>query len=554
MADKRFEYLALSHMWGTNHENQIRLTTKRFSEFEQGIPWGKLTPTFRQAVQITSVLGYRYIWIDSLCIIQASPSDSNSDWEHEAQRMALVYGNCVANIAFLFPHDEIRKTREDPRTWSSCILREASASQSGVYIRHLHESWHKSFLSREEAWLDQKQWPLFSRAWTFQEYLLSPRTLLYGHKNLMYQCSHVFYDELLGPIAEAKNKITDRTYTGRDLCKNRYFPPAISTIGNIDCLFAPALLSFTSDWMNTINEYRTRKLTYPTDRTIAFAGIATAYRKLSGMTYLAGLWWEHFPLSLLWFVEHKTSAAVRDENPERFPRGVIPVYDTDIDEQGVSEAPTWSWFSVPIYRFFRASFLFNDDERTVKGRSKREPRRCSFEDLDSAEPVSFYFGACPPNVFPKSGYSDFHNLAVVLNALVWPVSRGISTGIAPQLHRIRALENLGQLLQWDLGLTYYPDIPAIGEAPPPPRHTFFVLLVEFQIIRTGGLYHVERRLAGIVITRTERPGHWKRVGAWKLKIKIKGVEVNEGCVDDVAKRWKKYRLTSDWTKEQVTLF
>tara|TARA_R110002003_G_scaffold806_1_gene21507 strand:+ start:1304 stop:2917 length:1614 start_codon:yes stop_codon:yes gene_type:complete len=536
-------------MWGEHHDNQIRLTVEKLSEFQQAVPWQDLSPTFREAFRITSALGYRYIWIDSLCIIQ----NLTSDWEFEAQRMSLVYGNCIANIAFLFPPDDLRHTRDDPRMWSPCIMRKAMPAQSGVYIRHLHESWHKGFLSRNDDWLDQKQWPLFSRGWTFQEYLLSSRTLLYGHKNLMYQCSHVFYDELLGPIAEAKNKTSERTYTGRDLCKNRYFHPAISSIAHIDSLSSPALLSFMFDWMNTVNEYRTRKLTFATDRSIAFAGIATAYQKLSGMTYLAGVWWVFLPLSLLWFVEKKAAALVRDENPEEFPRGVVPVYTTAIAEQGLVEAPTWSWFRVPIYHFYRTSFLFNDDERVIKGRSLREPDRSSLQDIYSAQSISYQFASSPPKHFPKSGLSYFKNLTVTIKTLTWQLSKDLPTDVAHQMSRIQESNKSEEGMCWEPVFTYYPDLPSAKTSPSPPRHGVFALSIEFQVVRTGGLYHIERRLAGLVLTQSEHLGCLKRVGAWKLKIRIRGVEVKEGRVASVAERWGRYRLTSNWNEEEIIL-
>jgi hypothetical protein len=101
MAKSSFEYLALSHMWGENHSQQLRLLEANLLAFETEIPMHKLasSATFLEAIRMTRILGYRYIWIDSLCIIQ----DSSSDWEYEAARMAIVYGNAVCNIACLFP-------------------------------------------------------------------------------------------------------------------------------------------------------------------------------------------------------------------------------------------------------------------------------------------------------------------------------------------------------------------------------------------------------------------------------------------------------------------
>jgi hypothetical protein len=79
MAKSSFEYLALSHMWGENHSQQLRLLEANLSAFQTESPMHKLasSATFLEAIRVTRILGYRYIWIDSLCIIQ----DSSSDWE-----------------------------------------------------------------------------------------------------------------------------------------------------------------------------------------------------------------------------------------------------------------------------------------------------------------------------------------------------------------------------------------------------------------------------------------------------------------------------------------
>jgi len=54
-----------------------------------------LPSTFQDAVRITKSLQVRYLWIDSLCIIQ----DDFSDWEREASLMGNVYANSFLTIA-----------------------------------------------------------------------------------------------------------------------------------------------------------------------------------------------------------------------------------------------------------------------------------------------------------------------------------------------------------------------------------------------------------------------------------------------------------------------
>jgi hypothetical protein len=46
------------------------------------------------AVLVTKAMGVRYLWIDSLCIIQ-----DKEDWALHAPQMATVYGNAYLTIS-----------------------------------------------------------------------------------------------------------------------------------------------------------------------------------------------------------------------------------------------------------------------------------------------------------------------------------------------------------------------------------------------------------------------------------------------------------------------
>ena len=50
--------------------------------------------TFQDAVSITRSLGFEYLWIDSLCIIQGK----EGDWEEQAQKMGQIYRDSVLTI------------------------------------------------------------------------------------------------------------------------------------------------------------------------------------------------------------------------------------------------------------------------------------------------------------------------------------------------------------------------------------------------------------------------------------------------------------------------
>ena len=73
--DPSTRYMSLSHRWGTREF--MTLTVANLDEMQQRIGVSKLTKTFREAMEITKRLGVRYLWIDSLCIIQGPGSKAD---------------------------------------------------------------------------------------------------------------------------------------------------------------------------------------------------------------------------------------------------------------------------------------------------------------------------------------------------------------------------------------------------------------------------------------------------------------------------------------------
>src|SRR6202012_6120807 len=84
-------YLTLSHRWGSPHSQHRKLITKttNIEQYRRGIELDSFPFTFRHALEITRALGIRYIWIDSLCILQ----DDKQDWERESARMGDIYSH-----------------------------------------------------------------------------------------------------------------------------------------------------------------------------------------------------------------------------------------------------------------------------------------------------------------------------------------------------------------------------------------------------------------------------------------------------------------------------
>jgi hypothetical protein len=232
--------------------------------------------------------------------------------------MAHVYGDADCTIAYLLPpEDMFTKPRQDPRIWSPCIFRPPSLASRGAYIRPI--IFDEMVRYDGIDWLSPKDWPLFTRAWVCQEYLLSPRIVFAGHRNLIWECSELLCDELLGPLDAFHEARASKTHFS-----------AVRSV-ELPVMTIATELRFVQDWGKLVRHYRAGVLTQPKDRIMAFAGIAQAVHDSSGMVYLAGSWAQMFPFSFTWSVAG---------TPERnMVTEVVPV---------IEAVPSWSWFSVPI--------------------------------------------------------------------------------------------------------------------------------------------------------------------------------------------------------------
>lgn len=88
-------YATLSHCWGGITSEIPSLTTRTYKDFLQRIIIMNLPQTFQDAIKLSRCLDIRYLWIDSLCIIQ----DSCEDWLDQSAVMGDIYRGSYLNIA-----------------------------------------------------------------------------------------------------------------------------------------------------------------------------------------------------------------------------------------------------------------------------------------------------------------------------------------------------------------------------------------------------------------------------------------------------------------------
>ena len=128
----RGKYIALSHVWGKG--KHFKTETINLDNHRIRIPFGDLPKTFRDAVLATRALGLRYLWIDSICIIQDSPAD----WKQEASLMASVYFNAYATISAAASKDSDSGLffDRDPPACSVQLSYTTSSSAVGLWTVH----------------------------------------------------------------------------------------------------------------------------------------------------------------------------------------------------------------------------------------------------------------------------------------------------------------------------------------------------------------------------------------------------------------------------------
>ncbi|KAI0199922.1 HET-domain-containing protein [Astrocystis sublimbata] len=175
-------YVALSHPWGNNDEHPPFCTLRNdrsgqgreLAAFKCRIPEEELPATFRDAVVTTRSIHVRYLWIDSLCILQGD----DGDFEEESQHMETVFSSahCVlAASRATDQHDGFLKPLS-PRKY----LTIQRGNEQPFYICEWIDDFSKHVL---EGSLNQ-------RGWVLQERALARRTIYFTKEQTYFECGN----------------------------------------------------------------------------------------------------------------------------------------------------------------------------------------------------------------------------------------------------------------------------------------------------------------------------------------------------------------------------
>jgi hypothetical protein len=306
-------YVALSYCWGRGAAESLMLRDENLESMQQGIEENRLAKTYREAFSMTRELGFRYIWIDALCIIQGN----KDDWVHESARMGQVYGNATLSIMASRSSDSANgflQTDFKPAT-DPCIFPYGRDDENGHQIDGLYVCLDRAWF-KETIDID----PVATRGWCLQEAELSKRQLVFGRDGISFQCrsSNFFEDEIW------------KFYHKRDV-----EPKGTSShVGQ--SRRPPQELELLNHWYaGILKDYTSRALTNPSDVFAAISSLAMKAQQTIGGRYLAGLWESDLPRSLLWMPRYQTRWMVDTCKSET---NLVPRH-----RPAQSQAPSWSW-------------------------------------------------------------------------------------------------------------------------------------------------------------------------------------------------------------------
>lgn len=295
-------YTALSYCWGGDQPQKT--TKRRISSGDLVLDWEVLPASIQDAVRVTAGLGYSYLWVDSLCIVQ----DDDSDKAKQIAQMPQIYTSAVVTIVasraeravdgFLHNIDLDSATEFAVKLPFRCP---GSAADGSIFVAKMRNA--------------QDSEPIDYRGWTLQERYLSPRVLEYTSNQLLWTCAS----------SGEKNGYSDGWTTGTRRDESGLFP-----VGNFHGDIwtgrgTNGLADGVLTWQGLLQIYTRRTLTFPLDRILAISGVAEMFAPILRDQYSAGHWVGSLPYDLLWNAVPGSRLRPR---PIKY------------------QAPSWSWAAV----------------------------------------------------------------------------------------------------------------------------------------------------------------------------------------------------------------
>lgn len=320
------EYLTLSHRWGSPpgillSKDTRFLLTEDISSHLLRCPEATV---FQHAIHVTRCLGFRYIWIDALCIMQ----DNEAEKEADIMRMDHTYFNSKLNISAseADPLGGLEFDRNSLLTNPYLTMTKVPSNPEVAMSLYV--------FSEESHYRFPKGKPLNTRGWVFQERALSPRIVHFAEDKVFWECWSLNASEVF-PEGLPDEEQTYWNVPDFNFNKRIGIDPAIFDIRQIKWR-----------WVELVESYSLTSLSFAEDRLLAISALAKRFcsaMRMDPSEYLAGMWRDELPQSLIWR-QHRISGR---SGPTANGLNLEMRY-----------APSWSWaspmvsVSIPDFHFY----------------------------------------------------------------------------------------------------------------------------------------------------------------------------------------------------------
>lgn len=254
---KPARYIALSYVWG-----YVAQPTLTKAVLETWMSDGQLRnvdvpQTIRDAIHLVQNIGYRYVWVDALCIVQ----------DDAASRHAQI-----SQMHEIYLHADMTIVAADGDNCSEG-LPGVTLGKDRVYKHHRYEL--PGFLSLMRVPSSTKYGiemsPWRTRGWTFQEELCSRRTLVLLPEVILFSCASAVWRE-------------DIQLEAKETCP-RSEEGLASLTSMLDGKTPGDGEDLVSLFRELVKKYMQRTLSRTDDMENAFAGVAGMLEPLIGQAY-----------------------------------------------------------------------------------------------------------------------------------------------------------------------------------------------------------------------------------------------------------------------------
>jgi hypothetical protein len=287
-APPQCRYFALSYTWGNSLT--FRCTTENVTSLhkEHSLRKFDIPVTIRDAMDLISRVGDRYLWVDAVCIIQ----DDELDKSKQIKQMDLIYSGATATLIAAGGHG-LCSGIPGMTNESRHIFQGSVQIDDNLYLKKLVEP-------RKGGQIQHSLWN--TRAWTFQEMLFSRRAITFTRDQTHWACGTAGWCEEENPNSILGPRVPER-YSRRFSMKNlRHY----------------------------VAEYSSRHLTFQEDALFGISGVLRRISFLNDVSFHWGLPHLHFGKALCW-----EGTKVRREAACQIV--------TETEHIRYVPFPTWSW-------------------------------------------------------------------------------------------------------------------------------------------------------------------------------------------------------------------